>query len=290
MADLESIIAAKNTSDAEWREQRQVERDNASAMRDAGIHEITNSPGEYAKYLRLQGDNMTYSAGNTALVMFSTDDPTYFGTVERWRSLGRSVLEGERENGVKIFTRMSSKSGSYTLADVYDIKQTQGKTFKPTSLTDGTPQMEAALSVLLNYSPVPVSADRELGSPALYDEEAQVLCVNPDYGDSESFASIAEEVAHARLHNHGNNRYYERADSELDAKSVAYMLCRHFGVSCELPDTSGVAEHYDGWDTSERAEALDRIQNIAKRISHSVEMSINPEKQKHRARVGRPAR
>ncbi len=62
----------------------QADRENTIAMQDAGVEEITSSPELYVKYLDMQGDNPTYSAGNIALVMFQDRRPPYRygGTVE----------------------------------------------------------------------------------------------------------------------------------------------------------------------------------------------------------------
>ena len=70
MADLKQIVSRKAENDTKWREQQQAERENTVAMQDAGITEITTTPEAYARYLEMQGDNPTYSAGNIALVMF----------------------------------------------------------------------------------------------------------------------------------------------------------------------------------------------------------------------------
>ncbi len=50
-------------------------------MQDAGITEITSNPEAYARYLEMQGDNPSYSAGNIALVMFGNPEATVFGPV-----------------------------------------------------------------------------------------------------------------------------------------------------------------------------------------------------------------
>lgn len=285
MANLENIIANKADTDAAWKEQRQMERDAASEMRDAGITEITENPAAYAQYLDLQGLNPTYSAGNVAIAQFSLENPTQFGTAERWKSLGRTIIESEKDKGAKIFTRSGVPNRGYVLADAYDISQTQGKAVKIAEMTDGTPQMETALSTLLNYSPVPVVSDRELDCPAFYDAEKMEIVVNPDYSDSEAFGAIATEIAHARIHGKGSNAAYSREDSRLDAESVSYILCKRFSVERELPDTSGVAKLYEGWDIDERTEALDRIHDMAKQIGRSIELSITPEKPRPQVRV-----
>lgn len=44
MANLEQIVSRKTENDTKWKEQQQAERDNTTAMQDAGVMEITTSP------------------------------------------------------------------------------------------------------------------------------------------------------------------------------------------------------------------------------------------------------
>ena len=58
----------------------------------------------------------TRSAGSIALVMAQDAEATVFGTPERWEAQSRAVLDTERDNGMKIFTK--SQSGRfYILAE-----------------------------------------------------------------------------------------------------------------------------------------------------------------------------
>ena len=116
MANLEQIVSRKAENDTKWKEAQQAERENTTAMQDAGITEITSNPEAYARYLEMQGDNPSYSAGNIALVMFGNPEATVFGTRDRWKTLSRSVMDSEKSNGVKIFARSPMGRG-YTLAD-----------------------------------------------------------------------------------------------------------------------------------------------------------------------------
>lgn len=51
--------------------------------------------------------------GNIALVMFSDPEATVFGTRDRWKTLNRSVMDSEKNNGVKIFARLSHGARLY---------------------------------------------------------------------------------------------------------------------------------------------------------------------------------
>ena len=288
MANLEKIVTDKSAADTQWRQQRQAERDNITAIQDAGVETITTDPEFYTRYLDMQGDNPSYSPGNIALVMMQGEGFTTFGTRERWKSLGRSVLDTEQNKGVPIFAKSPMGRG-YTLTDAYDVKQTQGREVKQFQLENDSKEMEAALSTVLNYSVVPVVVDRGLEVPAYYDQVEMELSVNPDYPDDEAFAAIAAEIAHARLHGKGFIAGYKREESELDAQSISYILCRRFGISREVPDLSRLSELYQGWDAQDRRRALDSIQDMSKQFGGSIEKNITPQ-QRSRPPMRRAAR
>ena len=276
MADLEKLVNDKAAADTQWRELRQAERETATGLRDASINEITTNPEAYARYLDLQGDNPAYGAGNIALIMIQQPEATLFGTRDRWRGLGRFVLEDEQDRGAKIFIRSPSGRG-YVLSDAYDVSQTQGREVKPPLLLqDDTREMETALTVLLRFSPVPVVADRELTAAALYDPKSKQLTINPSYSDSEAFAAIATQIAHARFHDKGFNQNYRRESYDLSAQSVSCVLCRRFGIKREAPDLSGLPDLYQGWQTQNRQKVLSNIQDMGKQIGGSIEKTIAP--------------
>ena len=168
MANLGKLISNKTSADAQWREQRQSEREILSGFRDAGVTEITSDPETFARYLEMQGDNPSYSAGNIAAVMVQLPEAAVVATAERWKSRGRHILDGEWEKGASIFARSPSGRG-YIVDSVYDVSQTQGRELQSVTLEDDTKEMEVALTALLNFSPVHVVADAELSADAFYD-------------------------------------------------------------------------------------------------------------------------
>lgn len=123
--------------------------------------EIASSPEAYIRYLELQGDNPYYSPGNIALAMFQKSDVTQFGTREKWKSLGRSVKDSEAGKGFQIFSRGTFGKG-YVLAPAYDISQTYGREVKKAALENNRPEMEKALSTVLNYCVAPVVLDEAM--------------------------------------------------------------------------------------------------------------------------------
>lgn len=276
MANLTAIIAQKGQNDEQWKAQKQAERENAIAMQDAGMTEIGSNPAAYVRYLDVQAVNPLYSPGNVALAMLQNPELTMFGTKERWQALGRKIKSNETGKGVQIFARSFTRT-SYSLTDAYDISQTTGREIKMPTLRNESKEMETALTTLLNYSVVPIVANESMDVPALYDEIRTELYVNPNVPDNVAFAAIATEVAHSRFHGKGANAGYDRISSQLDAESVSYLLCKRFGVECEVPDVSGLAESFSEWTPQEIREALNAVQNMSKQIGGSIERAVAPQ-------------
>lgn len=285
MANLGKLVSDKSTADAKWREERQADKEAASALRDASVTQITDDPEKFARYLTMQGDNPSYSAGNVVLVMIQLPEAAVVHTRSHWRDLGRFVLDQELKNGASIFTR-SASGRSYNLSDVFDIAQTQGRELWTPQLKDDTREMEAALSALLNFAPVQVAVDEKLSVSALYDPRKMTLAINPNCSDSQAFAAIAAGIAQARFHDRGRNPGYSRESCELSAQSVSYILCRRFGIQRELPDLTGLAERYQGWNAQDRLNVLKGIQGMSRQIGGSIEKTIAPPQRAAPARRG----
>lgn len=164
MANLEEIVSRKTENDSQWKARQQADRENLMALQDAAVMEITGSPEAYSRYLDLQGDNPAYSAGNIALAMVQDGDVTVFGTKEKWKMLGRFVPVSENGNGIHIFARSTFGKG-YTLADAYDVRQTQGRPMKEVKLENDTREMESAMATLLTMLPVRWSLTRNCTLP-----------------------------------------------------------------------------------------------------------------------------
>ncbi len=258
-------------------------------MQEAGILQIASEPAVYSRYLDVQGDNPQYSPGNIALAMVQDPEIGQFGTADRWRQLGRRVLDIEKNNGVQIFSRGTFGKG-YVLADAYDVSQTYGRDLKELVIQDHTTEMDNAVVTLLNYSVVPVTVIEDLPVPAYYDAQKMELQIRPGEVNGEAFASIATEIAHCRFHGKGVNQLYDRAECHLDAESVSYLLCRRFQIPREKPDLSRLGEAYGEWSPTEIRAGLDAIQSMGKRVGNSLEQAITPQQHTRSSQTQMPGR
>ena len=239
---ISDLIKSKSVSDQARVESLRAERGNLSDLRDAALEEITTRPELYQKFLDLQADNISCSAGNVALTMFQMDGATKIGTISFWHEQGRYVREESMKDGAKVFVpaRNSQRRG-YLMGDYYDVSQ--------------------------------------LGAPARYDERNLCITIDPSYGEAEVFSALATEIGYARGHDKGRNMDFDRRDYQLDAESIGYMLCRRFGVDCKAPQTGEVARLYEGYEPTDRGEALEALRKAARNMGDGIERSIQPRQQ-----------
>lgn len=286
MPSISDIIKSKSTSDQERVESLRAERGNLSSMRDAVLEEITTDPAQYQKFLTLQSDNIGCSVGNVALTMFQLDGATRIGTISFWHEQGRYVRDDAIKSGAKVFVPpKNSQRRGYLMGDYYDVSQTTGRPLKEQApLTSDSARMDAALAALMNTSPVGIVENTDITAPAFYDEKSLVLAVNPGYEKAEVFAALATEITYARIHDKGRNTDYERAEYKLDAESVGYMVCRRFGVECPAPQAQEVARLYQGYEPSDRADALEQLRKTARNMGDGVERGIQPRQQERSRR------
>ena len=279
---ISDIIKNKTTRDQARTEQRQMERENLSAMRDGSLSLITSRPEHYRQYLDLQADNIHCSVGNVVLTMAQLQGATKIGTTSYWHGLGRYVRDDAISAGATVFVPPRNKQyRGYFMGSYYDISQTTGKPLpEPAPLEGKGPRMEAALAALMDQSPVTVAESKEIEAPAFYDPERLTIFINPDYSHVAVFAALAAEIPLARAHDRGYNGNFKREFYALDAQSAGYMVCRRFGVECPMPEmTEHVNGSYNGLPPSVFVEMLDKVRDTARTMGNNIEQTINPRQQ-----------
>ncbi len=281
MSKLDGFIQEKQQRTEDWKARKEAEREEINFMSDDGIMSVTTQPEAYLHYLEVQADHPQYSAMNILLVLAQNPDITQVNSLERWNRLGRSVKR--EESGLKIrvsdrYVKDGQEYRGYKVGRVFDVSQTTGKGRLPgkTVLSDNTPQMDAALRQLLELSPVRVVTNTTMRTDAFYEPNAQEISVSSNLTDGQTFAALAREIVHAKIHNHGQYPYYSREDCKLDADSVSYMLCRSFGIAQERPDASKIPMLYDGMEAQDRRSVLDSVQQIFRQMQGDIQKEVSP--------------
>lgn len=284
MAKLEDLIQQKQQRDEDWKAKKTAEREELSQLSDDAVMRVTSEPDAYLHYLNTQAINPQYSAANVMLAMAQNPNITYINSLENWGKLGRSV--NAKENGLKIrasdpYVKDGRQYHGYKIGRVFDITQTHGKAGIPAlTLRDNTPEMEAALSRLLDSAGVPVVTDAAMYQDAFYDPKTQRITVSTRLTDSKTFAALSREIVHAGIHDRGRYPYYSREDCAMDAECASYMLCRNFGVDTPQPNVSRVGQVFDGMEAQDRRSAADSLQKIFRRLQRDIQREISPQERK----------
>lgn len=304
--DVSAFLAEGKQEQETYREERQAERKELMDRQDTGIMEFTGDPEKYAAYLDMQARNLRYSPGNTALILQERPSAGEVLSMDEWKKLGRTVRPEERAGGIRILrpkefsgvrkTDYISKEGEYFPAGeaysgngfkvqlVYDVAQTVGRPYASPGMMGQHPEQRAALLRNLRQGcPVPKEASERIQSPAYYDAGTRTIYIRPDLDEAQFFAALVAESVQATLHGNGQNWDYRHEDSELDAASIGYMLCKRYGIEAERPAIlSTVAEAFTDCPVEDRREALDANRDLAKNMAERLEWGLNRQTEKGR--------
>jgi len=287
-AAASSFIMQGQSNKNEWVERQKSVRNEVTQLQNSGIDKITSDPATYQTYLDMQGRNLHISAGNIAAAIQQRPDCTVIATAAKWAKQGRTLNNGEKDNGIKALVPQPKNPQYFQVGEMYDISQTNGKEYAPNIvLKDGTLEMEKALTALSRFSPVDIEPCEMQG--ALYDPNDKKIFFSEEMKHGETFAALATEIGFAKTHIAvGDN--YDRATYAIDGQSIGYVVSKHFGVEAQAPDTSDVAKVYKGMDTELRRDVLNFINGTSKQMSKTIENEINPpqpQRQQNRGAAGR---
>lgn len=258
---------------------------------EQGVSDIFQS-GQYAAYLTAMSKFHHYSFGNTMLIFIQCPNATHVAGYHDWRrNFGRQVKRGER--GITILApcpyrrqeevEEAAPDGSsstsiqwvqrmgFRTVTVFDVSQTEGKPLPELAkkLTGDAAQYESMVAALRGISPYPISIESFPG--AAYGccnfVERRIL-VQPDMSQIQTIKTMIHEVSHAKLHAPPEKteelpQHKQRFVREMEAESVAYVVCRHFGIDTSDYSFGYVAGWSRGRELSQLRESLDLIRNTA---------------------------
>ena len=95
----------------------------------------------------------------------------------------------------------------------------------------------------------------------------QVL-ISQSHATGQQAKTLAHELAHEALHKVADRATLSREIAELEAESVAYVVCRHFRLDAELRASRYIAL-YNG-DSKTLAASLDRISHTASGLIEGI--------------------
>ena len=264
-----------------------------------GIKELYAS-GRYAEYLQAMSKFHRYSFGNALLILFQCPAATHVAGYTTWkREFGRNVKRYEK--GIQILAPCPTRKyiwadvkdpntgkvicnpdGSprretqlvtvtrFKVATVFDISQTEGRelpTLGVTRLTGDVDNFAAIYGRLVDLSPVPVEVDTCPGEANGYFSSMENrIVLRPGMSQIQTIKTLVHEIAHAKLHDAKNippEERKQRREKEVEAESIAYVVCQHFGINTSEYSFGYVAGWSRGKEMSELKSSLDLIHSTA---------------------------
>lgn len=266
------------------------------------VKELFNSQN-YKDYLKTMSKFHRYSFRNLMLIVMQKPDAQQIAGFTTWKNqFKRYVNKGE--NGIKILAPAPYKKvieayqtdaqGNYVLDEVgkkqlvekeitvpaykityvFDVSQTSGEPlpepFHIATLTGNVQQYEYFINALEQTSPVPVLYEHMNDNmDGYYSRNKNHIAIRANMSEIQTLAALVHEITHAILHSGEVDK--NRNTEEVEAESVAFVVCQHFGIDTSDNSFGYIATWSSGKDLEELQKSLDLIQKTAAEIITSVE-------------------
>ena len=298
-----------------------------------GIRELYAS-GRYAEYLTAMSKFHRYSFANALLIAFQCPAASQVAGYTTWKNtFGRHVKRGARgiqifapcqfsylveyekidpatgqplygKDGKPLIERRRENATRFKIVTVFDVSQTEGRELPNIGVSELTGEVENFSDIydrLSALSPLPVEQDHVPGTAKGYTSfmEGRVV-VKPGMSQVQTIKTLIHEIAHAKLHNPdflSEDQKKARREKEVEAESVAYVVCQHFGIDTSDYSFGYVAGWSRGRELAELKASLEVIHSTAGEIINTIqplppELERGPQEQSrdHRAKKSKKVR
>ena len=169
---------------------------------------------------------------------------------------------------------------------VFDVSQTEGKeipTLGADELKFSVEGFEDFMKAMEKVAPVPIEyMDIASGAKGYFSPSEQKIAIQKDMGESQTVKTAVHETAHSMLHDKDNVRVEgieagdkkTRSTKEVEAESVAYTVCQHFGIDTSDYSFAYVAGWSSGKEMPELKESMDTIRKTASQLITGIEDAL----------------
>ena len=189
---------------------------------------------------------------------------------------------------------------AFKVVTVFDISQTEGKEFPDLSvkpLLADVEQYEDFFAALEKASPVPIAFEQITnGANGYFSLTDKRIAIKEGVSELQAVKTAIHEIAHAKLHDVDLNAPLEeqnridRRSREVQAESVAYTVCQHFGLDTSDYSFGYVAGWSSGKEMTELKASLETIQATAKELITEIEGHFTELQQQRQAEQEKEAK
>lgn len=219
-------------------------------MLQTGLEEYATSE-KYRDLLRVMSLFHNYSANNCLLIALQCPHASYVAGYTSWRNnFHRQVKKGEK--AIRIISpvkykkkneedeeeeRIGFKSASvFDISSTYQIPDMEPVQIGVSDLQGHIENYKDFLHAFQSVSPVPVDFRLFDGDArGYYSDTEKIIVVQDGMTERQSVKTLIHEIAHAMLHTKEQLQECkkDRKQKELEAESVAYIVCEHYGFDSE---------------------------------------------------------
>ncbi len=257
---------------------------------DQKVQELFTSE-KYEYWLNTMSQFHRYSLNNVILICSQKPDATYVAGYSTWKNkFNRQVRKGEK--GIHILApvpfqfKIVQDDGeteitkySFRVVCVFDISQTHGDPLPSINkdLTEAVDHYENFLNVILKLCDIPVTfEDLEPGVKGYFDKTENVIAIQRGMTETQTIKTLLHEIAHQRLHS-TDSESVDLNTKEVQAESVAYTVCKHFGIDTSSYSFGYIAAWSKGRQTEELKSSLSEIRNCAFHMIEEIEKNLEVE-------------
>ena len=171
---------------------------------------------------------------------------------------------------------------AFKVVSVFDVSQTEGKEIPNLAvdmLTGDVERFKDVFAALEKTSPVPIDFEKiEGGAHGYYHLEEKRIAIDEGMSELQTLKTAIHEIAHAKLHDIDLNAPVteqtdrpDRRTREVQAESVAYAVCQHYGLDTSDYSFGYVAGWSSGRELDELKSSLETIRSAAAEIINSID-------------------
>ena len=275
---------------------------------ETGIQELFESE-RYKAYLTTMSKFHSYSFNNTLLIAMQGGQ--LVAGYNKWRDdFHRNVKKGEKaikilapapfkakkevqkldaqgrpvmgKDGKPVTEVQEIQVPAFKIVSVFDVSQTEGEPLPSIGVEELTGSVERYgefFKALEQTSPVPIGfEDIPSGSHGYYHLTEKRIAIQEGMSELQTLKTAIHEIAHSKLHATDPEapaiEQADRPDSrtrEVQAESVAYAVCQHYGLDTSDYSFGYVAGWSSGKDLKELKASLETIRATAHELITTID-------------------
>ena len=272
---------------------------------ETGIQELFESE-RYKAYLTTMSKFHSYSFNNTLLIAMQGGQ--LVAGYNKWRDdFHRNVKKGEKaikilapapfkakkevqkldaqgrpvmgKDGKPVTEVQEIQVPAFKIVSVFDVSQTEGEPLPSIGveeLTGSVKRYGEFFKALEQTSPVPIGfEDIPGGSHGYYHLTEKRIAIQEGMSELQTLKTAIHEIAHSKLHAIDPEApAIDRPDSrtrEVQAESVAYAVCQHYGLDTSDYSFGYVAGWSSGKDLKELKASLETIRATAHELITTID-------------------